>query len=146
MRAKLRTKHAGHLGSTSGEKGKFGLTTAQVLRVAKRLETEGMLGCLRTSHFHIGSQIPSIAFFGRRGVRRGGSPSDLPRLRSEIRQAPYHLQRERPRIDLPPLGPHLRSGIRDEGSVPGGPSTQILLGEPRGRRPIRLLQHQGSRH
>ncbi|KAK9167150.1 hypothetical protein Scep_002341 [Stephania cephalantha] len=52
-------------------------------------------------------------------VRRGGSPSDPPRLRSEIRQAPYHLHRERPCIDLPPLGPHLRSGIRDEGSVPG---------------------------
>ncbi|KAK9167151.1 hypothetical protein Scep_002342 [Stephania cephalantha] len=47
MRAKLRTKHAGHFGSTSGENGKFGLTTAHVLRVAKRLETEGMLGCLR---------------------------------------------------------------------------------------------------
>ncbi|KAK9113009.1 hypothetical protein Scep_020528 [Stephania cephalantha] len=61
MRAKLRTKHAGHFGSTSGEKGKFGLTTAQVLRVAKRLETEGMLGCLQLLHFHIGSQIPSTA-------------------------------------------------------------------------------------
>ncbi|KAK9088910.1 hypothetical protein Scep_027992 [Stephania cephalantha] len=68
MRAKLRTKHAGHFGSTSREKGKFGLTTAQVLRVAKKLETEGMLGCLQPSHFHIGSQIPSIALLadGRR--------------------------------------------------------------------------------
>ncbi|KAF6136081.1 hypothetical protein GIB67_000485 [Kingdonia uniflora] len=27
LRAKLRTKHAGHFGATSGEKGKFGLTT-----------------------------------------------------------------------------------------------------------------------
>ncbi|KAK9108965.1 hypothetical protein Sjap_017025 [Stephania japonica] len=61
MRAKLRTKHAGHFGSTSGEKGKFGLTTAQVLRVAKRLEREGMLDCLQLLHFHIGSQIPSTA-------------------------------------------------------------------------------------
>ncbi|KAK9158184.1 hypothetical protein Scep_004758 [Stephania cephalantha] len=61
MRVKLRTKHAGHFGSTSGEKGKFELTTAQVLHVAKRLETEGMLGCLQLLHFHIGSQIPSTA-------------------------------------------------------------------------------------
>ncbi|KAK9134414.1 hypothetical protein Syun_013744 [Stephania yunnanensis] len=61
MKAKLRTKHAGHFWSTSGENGKFGLTTAQVLRVAKRLETERMFGCLQLLHFHIGSQIPSTA-------------------------------------------------------------------------------------
>lgn len=30
VRAKLRTKHYGHYGSTSGEKGKFGLTTTQI--------------------------------------------------------------------------------------------------------------------
>ncbi|KAK9140737.1 hypothetical protein Scep_010418 [Stephania cephalantha] len=47
-----RSGFAGHFGSTSGEKGKFGLTTAQVLRVAKRLETEGMLGCLRFAFPH----------------------------------------------------------------------------------------------
>lgn len=38
MRAKLRTKHSGHFGSTSGEKGKFGLTTSQILRVVKKLD------------------------------------------------------------------------------------------------------------
>ncbi|XP_061368366.1 arginine decarboxylase [Gastrolobium bilobum] len=59
MRAKLRTKHSGHFGATSGEKGKFGLTTAQILRVMKKLEHAGMLDCLQLLHFHIGSQIPS---------------------------------------------------------------------------------------
>ncbi|KAG9130418.1 hypothetical protein Leryth_004381 [Lithospermum erythrorhizon] len=59
LRAKLRTKHSGHFGSTSGEKGKFGLTTAQILRVVKKLEQAGMLDCLQLLHFHIGSQIPS---------------------------------------------------------------------------------------
>uniref|UniRef100_A0A5B6ZLJ3 Arginine decarboxylase n=1 Tax=Davidia involucrata TaxID=16924 RepID=A0A5B6ZLJ3_DAVIN len=59
VRAKLRTKHSGHFGSTSGEKGKFGLTTTQILRVVKRLEHSGMLDCLQLLHFHIGSQIPS---------------------------------------------------------------------------------------
>lgn len=59
LRAKLRTKHSGHFGSTSGEKGKFGLTTTQILRVVKKLGESGMLDCLQLLHFHIGSQIPS---------------------------------------------------------------------------------------
>nr|CAB64599.1 arginine decarboxylase 1 [Datura stramonium] len=59
LRAKLRTKHSGHFGSTSGEKGKFGLTTTQILRVVKKLDESGMLDCLQLLHFHIGSQIPS---------------------------------------------------------------------------------------
>ncbi|GFY94461.1 arginine decarboxylase 1 [Actinidia rufa] len=61
VRAKLRTKHSGHFGSTSGEKGKFGLTTTQILRVVKTLEQSGMLDCLQLLHFHIGSQIPTTA-------------------------------------------------------------------------------------
>ncbi|KAK9286351.1 hypothetical protein L1049_014745 [Liquidambar formosana] len=61
VRAKLRTKHSGHFGSTSGEKGKFGLTTTQILRVVKKLGQAGMLDCLQLLHFHIGSQIPSTA-------------------------------------------------------------------------------------
>ncbi|CAK9162041.1 unnamed protein product [Ilex paraguariensis] len=61
LRAKLRTKHSGHFGSTSGEKGKFGLTTTQILRVVKKLEKSGMLDCLQLLHFHIGSQIPTTA-------------------------------------------------------------------------------------
>ncbi|KAK4424096.1 Arginine decarboxylase [Sesamum alatum] len=60
-RAKLRTKHSGHFGSTSGEKGKFGLTTMQILRVVKKLHDYGMLDCLQLLHFHIGSQIPSTS-------------------------------------------------------------------------------------
>lgn len=61
LRAKLRTKHSGHFGSTSGEKGKFGLTTTQILRVVRKLKESAMLDCLQLLHFHIGSQIPSTA-------------------------------------------------------------------------------------
>ncbi|KAI5673234.1 hypothetical protein M9H77_13598 [Catharanthus roseus] len=61
VRAKLRTKHSGHFGSTSGEKGKFGLNTTQILRVVKKLQHSGMLDCLQLLHFHIGSQIPTTA-------------------------------------------------------------------------------------
>ncbi|ONK55016.1 uncharacterized protein A4U43_UnF8600 [Asparagus officinalis] len=61
VRAKLRTKHSGHFGSTSGDKGKFGLATAQILSVVRKLESHQMLDCLQLLHFHIGSQIPSTA-------------------------------------------------------------------------------------
>ncbi|KAL9257383.1 Arginine decarboxylase 1B, chloroplastic-like protein [Drosera capensis] len=59
LRAKLRTKHSGHFGATSGEKGKFGLTTTQILRVVRKLEAARMIDCLQLLHFHIGSQIPT---------------------------------------------------------------------------------------
>ncbi|XP_020188459.1 arginine decarboxylase 1 [Aegilops tauschii subsp. strangulata] len=61
MRAKLRTKHAGHFGATSGEKGKFGLNAAQILSVVAKLKALAMLDCLQLLHFHIGSQIPTTA-------------------------------------------------------------------------------------
>ncbi|KAG2318602.1 hypothetical protein Bca52824_011815 [Brassica carinata] len=61
LRAKLRTKHSGHFGATSGEKGKFGLTTGQIVRVVRKLRESCMLDCLQLLHFHIGSQIPSTA-------------------------------------------------------------------------------------
>lgn len=61
LRAKLRTKHSGHFGATSGEKGKFGLTTTQILSVARKLQSLDMLDCLQLLHFHIGSQIPSTS-------------------------------------------------------------------------------------
>lgn len=61
VRAKLRTKHAGHFGGTSGEKGKFGLTAMEILNVVKKLRAADMLDCLQLLHFHIGSQIPSVA-------------------------------------------------------------------------------------
>lgn len=70
VRAKLRTKHSGHFGSTSGEKGKFGLTTVQILRVVRKLEAVGMLDCLQLLHFHIGSQIPSTTLLSD-GVGEG---------------------------------------------------------------------------
>ncbi|OAY70428.1 Arginine decarboxylase [Ananas comosus] len=59
----------GPLRATSGEKGKFGLTTTQILSVAAKLRRLQMLDCLQLLHFHIGSQIPSTALLatGQRG-------------------------------------------------------------------------------
>ncbi|BBN07004.1 hypothetical protein MPTK1_4g00150 [Marchantia polymorpha subsp. ruderalis] len=61
VRAKLCTKHGGHWGETSGEKGKFGLTTSEIVGVVAKLKRNNMLASLQLLHFHIGSQIPSLA-------------------------------------------------------------------------------------
>lgn len=61
LRAKLNTKHAGHFGETSGEKGKFGLSCREIVEIVQELRRFGMLGCLQMLHFHIGSQVPSLA-------------------------------------------------------------------------------------
>ncbi|KAJ3673228.1 hypothetical protein LUZ60_006602 [Juncus effusus] len=85
LRAKLRTKHSGHFGSTSGENGKFGLTTAQILCVVSKLKQLEMLDCLQLLHFHIGSQIPSIALLAE-GVREASQIyCELVRLGASMR-------------------------------------------------------------
>ncbi|MCO5592347.1 hypothetical protein L7F22_046348 [Adiantum nelumboides] len=61
LRAKLSTKHAGHFGDTSGEKGKFGLSCNEIMGIVSKLRYDDKLGCLQLLHFHIGSQIPSLA-------------------------------------------------------------------------------------
>ncbi|KAJ0252130.1 hypothetical protein HA466_0129700 [Hirschfeldia incana] len=61
LRAKLRTKQSNHYGSNSGEKGKFGLTSTQIVRVVKKLTESRMLDCLQLLHFHIGSMIPTTS-------------------------------------------------------------------------------------
>ncbi|KAF8081952.1 hypothetical protein N665_0855s0007 [Sinapis alba] len=61
LRAKLRTKQSNHYSSNSGENGKFGLTSSQILSVVTKLRESGMLDCLQLLHFHIGSMIPSTS-------------------------------------------------------------------------------------
>eukprot|EP00250_Pteridium_aquilinum_P020222 c24753_g2_i1 orf=250-2343(-) len=61
LRAKLHAKHAGHFGGTSGEDGKFGLSSKQIVGIVQKLQRWKMLHCLQLLHFHIGSQIPSLS-------------------------------------------------------------------------------------
>lgn len=61
VRAKLQTKGTGHWGNSTGEKAKFGLTIPEIVMVVEHLRQEGKLDCLKLLHFHIGSQISSIA-------------------------------------------------------------------------------------
>jgi arginine decarboxylase len=60
VRAKLSSKGIGRWASSTGERAKFGLTTAEVVQVVDRLAERDMLDCLQLLHFHMGSQISSI--------------------------------------------------------------------------------------
>ena len=60
VRARLSTKGAGKWVESTGDRSKFGLTTAEIVATVERLEAVGMLDCLQLLHFHIGSQITNI--------------------------------------------------------------------------------------
>jgi arginine decarboxylase len=60
IRIKLSTTGAGRWSETAGEKSKFGLNAAQLVRVVDKLSAIGRTAILRMIHFHIGSQIPDI--------------------------------------------------------------------------------------
>jgi len=60
VRARLSTKGAGKWVESTGDRSKFGLTTAEMVTAVERLRALGMLDCLQLLHFHIGSQITNI--------------------------------------------------------------------------------------
>jgi arginine decarboxylase len=60
VRVKLSTTGAGRWSETAGDKSKFGLNAAQLVRVVDNLRAAGRLDILKMMHFHIGSQIPDI--------------------------------------------------------------------------------------
>jgi arginine decarboxylase len=60
VRARLATKGAGKWVESTGDRSKFGLTTAEIVSAVERLRAAGMLDCLQLLHFHIGSQITNI--------------------------------------------------------------------------------------
>jgi len=61
VRVRLATIGTGKWQNTGGEKGKFGLSAAQVLTLCQRLDAWGMLDSLQLQHFHMGSQISSLS-------------------------------------------------------------------------------------
>jgi arginine decarboxylase len=60
VRAKLSVPGSGRWKCSGGDRSKFGLTFAELLKVIHTLEEENMLSCLQLLHFHIGSQVPNI--------------------------------------------------------------------------------------
>ena len=79
LRARLASQGHGKWQASGGEKSKFGLSAAQVLKVVSELEHQGMLSSLKLLHFHLGSQIANI-----RDVRKG--VSEAARFYCELRQ------------------------------------------------------------
>ncbi len=63
VRSKLAKRGRGRWSSSSGDQAKFGLTARDIVLLARRLEAEEMLDCLRLLHFHIGSQVSAIRTF-----------------------------------------------------------------------------------
>ncbi|AOV15941.1 arginine decarboxylase [Acidihalobacter aeolianus] len=68
LRVRLSSVGSGNWQNTGGEKGKFGLSAAQALRLIERLRAAGLLDCLELLHFHMGSQLANIRDI-QRGVR-----------------------------------------------------------------------------
>jgi len=70
MRVRLASVAEGNWQNTGGEKSKFGLHSAQVIKAVEELKAAGWLDCLQLLHFHIGSQISNIQHF-QRGLQEG---------------------------------------------------------------------------
>jgi arginine decarboxylase len=60
VRVRLASIGAGKWQNTGGDKGKFGLSPAQVLGLVDRLEKAGLKHTLKLQHFHMGSQISNM--------------------------------------------------------------------------------------
>ncbi|GLQ50075.1 biosynthetic arginine decarboxylase [Dyella flava] len=60
VRVRLASIGAGKWQNTGGDKGKFGLSPAQVLVLVERLDQAGLKHTLKLQHFHMGSQISNV--------------------------------------------------------------------------------------
>ncbi|RLV58882.1 biosynthetic arginine decarboxylase [Parashewanella curva] len=78
IRARLAFQGKGKWEASGGEKSKFGLSAAQVLRVVDELKQADCLESLQLLHFHLGSQIANI-----RDIRQG--VSEAARFYCELR-------------------------------------------------------------
>ncbi len=62
IRIKLASAGSGRWAQSGGERSKFGLNSAQLVRAVERLRAEGCLDVLKLIHFHLGSQITDIRY------------------------------------------------------------------------------------
>src|SRR5437764_10195466 len=62
VRIKLYSEGSGRWAKSGGEKSKFGLSTAQLVRLVDKLRDAGRLDILKLIHFHLGSQITDIRY------------------------------------------------------------------------------------
>jgi arginine decarboxylase len=62
IRIKLASAGSGRWAQSGGERSKFGLNSAQLVRAIEKLRAAGMLDVLKLIHFHLGSQITDIRY------------------------------------------------------------------------------------
>ena len=62
VRIKLATEGSGRWAKSGGERSKFGLSAAQLMKVVDRLSSIGRLDVIKLLHFHLGSQITDIRY------------------------------------------------------------------------------------
>jgi len=62
VRVKLASEGAGRWAQSGGEKSKFGLSSAELVKLIDRLAEMGRLDIVKLIHFHLGSQITDIRF------------------------------------------------------------------------------------
>jgi len=62
VRIKLYSEGSGRWAKSGGEKSKFGLGTAQLVKLVDKLRAAGKLDILKMIHFHLGSQITDIRY------------------------------------------------------------------------------------
>src|SRR5438067_5344117 len=62
VRIKLYSEGSGRWAKSGGEKSKFGLSTAQLVRLVDKLKSLDRLDILKLIHFHLGSQITDIRY------------------------------------------------------------------------------------
>ena len=62
IRIKLASEGAGRWAQSGGEKSKFGLSPAGLVRVLDKLASEDALDIVKLIHFHLGSQITDIRY------------------------------------------------------------------------------------
>ena len=62
VRIKLASEGAGRWAQSGGEKSKFGLNTAELMKLIERLRDLGRTDILQLVHFHLGSQITDIRY------------------------------------------------------------------------------------
>lgn len=60
LRVRLSSLSSSKWADTGGEKGKFGLSAAQLISAAEKLKGAGLGDCIKLMHFHMGSQIANI--------------------------------------------------------------------------------------
>src|SRR5678816_3486663 len=62
VRIKLYSEGSGRWAKSGGEKSKFGLSTAQLVKLVDKLRAANRLDVLKLIHFHLGSQITDIRY------------------------------------------------------------------------------------